>query len=696
MQTTSIQYIKGVGPGRAKVFERLDVATVDDLLSYYPRTWHDRRLNAPVKLFEDTGVIVFFGTVTDVYHMPARRGMGIFKVQVTNDKGKNAEAIWYRKFNRFSRYDPFITLKRHIRNGAKIWVVGRAEEKFSYLNRINVEEFYMANDEDAQKVHINRIIPVYTLTEKLNPKFMRQTVYNALTKYGADYPDCLPYKFRLKRKLLNLSQSLQGIHFPESLTELESAKKRLVYEEFLFMLTAWAIKKRQTKICTKNYSYKIKKHLLTPFKHKLGFEFTASQKKVINEIIADMQSVHPMTRLLQGDVGSGKTVVALSAMLLAVENGFQCAFMAPTEILAEQHYLTFKKFLSALPIKFELLTSKVTPKSKKEILDNLHAGKIDILIGTHALLEKNVRFKTLKLVVIDEQHRFGVRQRATLRQKSQMTDLLIMTATPIPRTLSLALYSDLDVSIINELPPGRRPIKTISCDENQTFDLIRNEIKKGRQAYIVHPLIDESSKLELKSVKKEFERLEKIFPEFKMAMLHGQMKAKTKAKVMEDFLNKKIHILVATSVIEVGIDVKNASLMAVQNAERFGLASLHQLRGRIGRGEYDSTCCLIAEPKSKVAKERIEILCKTQDGFKIGEKDIELRGPGEVLGVRQHGEIELKLGDLVSDKQILDFALEDREQLLTDDSNLLKEDNQLFRQKLVNLYSKKWNLIDLA
>lgn len=691
----SVQFVKGIGPQRAKLFAKLGIYNTEDLFFYYPRTWQDRRLNSPVKLFEKNNLIVFFGTVEEVRFVNTRKGMGIFTAELKDEKNKSVQALWYKKFSRFA-YDPFSTLRRRLREGVKIWIVARPEENYSYLNRVNVLEYYLSDDETAQKIHINRIVPVYSLTERITPKFMRQSVYNAISGYAHSQPDCLPDYLREKRNFLSIGQALKGIHFPDSLRELETAKKRLVYEEFLMLLAAWHIKRRQTKAGAKKYSYEIKRNLLTPFKNKLGFEFTQSQKKVINEIFADMQSKYPMTRLLQGDVGSGKTVVALSAVLLAVENGYQCAFMAPTEILAEQHYFTFKKFLEGLPVRFELLTSKVTPKKKKEIISDLAKGKIDILIGTHALIEGNVRFKNLRLAVIDEQHRFGVRQRASLRQKSETTDLLIMTATPIPRTLSLVLYGDLDVSTINELPPGRKPVETVATDEQTAFEHAWQEIKKGRQVYIVHPLIEESEKLTLKSVKKELERLKKIFPQFKLDIIHGQMSGREKTKVMADFSDRKTDILVATPVIEVGIDIKNATVMIVQNAERFGLASLHQLRGRIGRGSYHSVCMLVSNAKTTEAKERINVICATSDGFKIGEKDIQLRGPGEVMGVRQHGDMELTLGDIVRDRETLGYALQDKNEMLTGDPDLTKPAHKLFRQKLVSLYNKKWHLIDLA
>jgi ATP-dependent DNA helicase RecG len=694
-RTGSVQFVKGVGPKRAELFKKLDIYTIEDLLFYYPRSWHDRRLNAPVKLFDAGNQLVFFGTVTDARFVHTKTGMGIFTAQILTSKNKDIQAVWYKRFSRFG-YDPFSSLKRHVRVDAKIWIVGKPEENHSYLNRINVSEYYPANDETAEKIHINTIVPVYGLTEKLTPKFMRQSVYNASTKYAQTLEDCLPCGLLEKRQLLSLPQAVKGIHFPGSLKELECARHRLVYEEFLMLTTAWHIKRRQTKKDIKGYGYQIKKTILTPFKNNLGFEFTKSQKKVINEIFQDMQSSSAMTRLLQGDVGSGKTVVALSAILLGIENGFQCAFMAPTEILAQQHYLTFEKFLKGLPINFELLTSKVTPKKKKEILTDTAAGKINILIGTHALLEGNIKFKNLRFAVIDEQHRFGVRQRATLRQKAQSTDLLIMTATPIPRTLSLVMYSDLDVSVIDELPPARKPVETFIRNEDEAFETAFREIKKGRQVYIVHPLIDESSRMELKSVKKEFERLEKKFKGFKLDMIHGQMSGRQKAKVMTDFSGGKTDILLATPVIEVGIDVKNATVMIVQNAERFGLASLHQLRGRIGRGTDKSVCILVPQAETNDAKKRIEIMCKTSDGFKIGQKDMEIRGPGQIMGLRQHGDMELELGDIVRDREILGYALEDKTQLLKNDPNLIKSENKSFRKKLVNLYSKKWHVIDLS
>jgi len=688
-----IQYLKGVGPKKAALFGGLDIATVSDLLHYYPRAYQDRRPGAPVSELKKIESVCILATVINTQILPTRY-LSIFKAFLQDDKQQIYEAVWFKP--RSFRYDPFAVLKRDFKPGAKLWVVGRREDKNSFTSRkINVDEYYPA-DLPSAKIHVNGFIPLYSLTQGLNNKFFRECVAAAVEKYLAKEPEILPQTLLAKRKLLNIKQALYGVHFPSSLRELEAARRRMVYEEFLLMTMAWQIKQKQGKEISKDYTYQIKRTLLTPFKNNLGFNFTRAQTHVINEIFADLQKPKPMTRLLQGDVGSGKTVVALSAMLLAVENGWQAAFMAPTEILASQHFLTMQKYLKDLGIKAELLTSKTTPAQKAKILEKLAAGKIDILTGTHSLIEDAVKFKNLKLIVIDEQHRFGVKQRAKLRAKAKYIDMLSMTATPIPRTFALAFYGDLDVSTIDELPPGRKPVKTVQADETAAIKMVEAEIAKGRQAYIVYPLIDESDKLALKAATAEFEKLQKLLPHLKIAMIHGAMKAAEKQKVMDDFAAGKIDILAATPVIEVGIDIKNASIIVIQNAERFGMASLHQLRGRVGRGEHESCCVLVAPQQSAISAERIRTICATCDGFKIGEKDLEIRGPGEILGTRQSGELDFKTGDLIKDKEVLTWAVEDRGFLLNDDPQLSKPENQPFKQRLMELYQKQWHLIDLG
>ena len=692
-----IQYLKGIGPAKAKLFERLEIATVQDLLRYYPRTYQDRRLGMPPNEYNSDALIVFKGRVLRTQQIPARSVL-IFKAVLENEKGEQVECTWFKKrMYRAFRFDPFGQLKKDFCINNEVWVIGRKNDRGAmFATQLTVEEAYVAADA-LTSLHAGRLTPIYALTEGLTNKQFRQFMYEALQSDTlVNTPEILPKNLLQKRQLLSAPQALKAIHFPNSLAELTTARARLAYEEFLLLATAWGIKRTQTKILSKDYSYEIKKNLLTPFREQLGFEFTNSQKKVINEIFKDLTSPRPMNRLLQGDVGSGKTVVALCAMLLAVENGYQAALMAPTEILAEQHFLTFKRMLKGLPVKVAILTSSTKAAAKKKILQDLADGKIDILVGTHAVIQDGVQFHNLRLAVIDEQHRFGVKQRSKLKEKTAKLDLLTMTATPIPRTLALAFYGDLDVSTLSELPPGRQPIITECATSKLAYDRVCSEVQKGRQAYIVFPLIEQSEKISAKAVTEEFEKLKKVFPQFRLAVLHGQMSQTEKEKIMADFAAHQTDILVATPVIEVGIDVKNATVMVIENAERFGLASLHQLRGRVGRGEHESYCVLVPQHAGSVAKERVDIICATRDGFKIGERDMQLRGPGEILGTRQSGELEFKAGDIFKDRDILYWAIEDRDEMLAADPSLSAPEHAAFKRKLQELYQENWHLIDLS
>ncbi len=692
-----IQYLKGIGPAKAKLFERLEIATVQDLLRYYPRTYQDRRLGMPPNEYNSDALIVFKGRVLRTQQIPARSVL-IFKAVLENEKGEQVECTWFKKrMYRAFRFDPFGQLKKDFCINNEVWVIGRKNDRGAmFATQLTVEEAYVAADA-LTSLHAGRLTPIYALTEGLTNKQFRQFMYEALQSDTlVNTPEILPKNLLQKRQLLSAPQALKAIHFPNSLAELTTARARLAYEEFLLLATAWGIKRTQTKILSKDYSYENKKNLLTPFREQLGFEFTNSQKKVINEIFKDLTSPRPMNRLLQGDVGSGKTVVALCAMLLAVENGYQAALMAPTEILAEQHFLTFKRMLKGLPVKVAILTSSTRAAAKKKILQDLADGKIDILVGTHAVIQDGVQFHNLRLAVIDEQHRFGVKQRSKLKEKTAKLDLLTMTATPIPRTLALAFYGDLDVSTLSELPPGRQPILTECATSKLAYDRVRSEVEKGRQAYIVFPLIEQSEKISAKAVTEEFEKLKKVFPQFRLAVLHGQMSQAEKEKIMADFAAHQTDILVATPVIEVGIDVKNATVMVIENAERFGLASLHQLRGRVGRGEHESYCVLVPQHAGSVAKERVDIICATRDGFKIGERDMQLRGPGEILGTRQSGELEFKAGDIFKDRDILYWAIEDRDEMLAADPSLSAPEHAAFKRKLQELYQENWHLIDLS
>lgn len=695
--TGTLQRLKGLGPAKAKLFEKLGISTLTDLLHYYPRTYQDRRPDEKPNDYNSNSLTVFKGRVLRTQEIPARSVL-IFKAFLENEQGRQIECTWFKKrsFGRF-RFDPFGPMKKDFKLNAEVWVIGRQEDRNNFFgNKITVEEYYPAAD-PLSALHAGRLTPIYSLTEGLTNKQFRLFMHEALqTEALQTEPEILPPALLAKRKLLGSTQALRGIHFPAGLAELDAAKARLAYEEFLLLATAWGIKRTQTKILEKGYSYEIKRTLLTPLRQNLGFQFTNSQKHVINEIFRDLQSPRPMNRLLQGDVGSGKTVVALCAMLLAAENGYQAALMAPTEILAEQHFITFEKMLKALGVKTAILTSSTKAAAKRKILKELQDGTIQIIVGTHSLIQEDVKFANLRLAVIDEQHRFGVRQRAQLKEKTAKLDLLTMTATPIPRTLALAFYGDLEVSTLTELPPGRQPIQTEAATEKLAFMRVTDEVAKGRQAYIVYPLIEESEKISAKAVSEEFEKLKTVFPQFRLAMLHGQMAQEEKEAVMADFAAHKTDILIATPVIEVGIDVKNATVMVIENAERFGLASLHQLRGRVGRGEHASYCILVAEHAGSIAKERVDIICRTCDGFKIGERDMQLRGPGEILGTRQSGELEFKAGDFFKDRDILTWAIEDRDELLTQDPALVQPAHRLFKQRLIQLYEKNWHLIDLS
>ncbi|MDX6769519.1 MAG: ATP-dependent DNA helicase RecG [Elusimicrobiota bacterium] len=688
-----VQFLKGVGPRRSTLFEHLGVKSVGDLLGHYPRLWQDRHETTDLRLPTAAGIVVTRGRVLRANLVGAGPRLALYKATLATAHGK-VECVWFKHLSR--RFDVFSALKKEVREGADLWVVGRAEADLAGVRELHVDEHYPVEDERAL-IHVGRLTPVYPLTEGLSQRFVRELQFAAVAAHADEARDAVPAGLMAKRRLLAAAQAVRGIHFPRSEAELEAARARLAYEELLLLELAWILKRRQTRELSKGFGYEVKRTLLTPFREKLGFDLTGAQKRVINEIFDDMRRGHPMTRLLQGDVGSGKTVVALSALLLAVENGAQGALMAPTEILADQHRATLDRFLKGLGVRVASLTSRLPKKEREAVLSAVRKGEVDILVGTHALLEEDVGFPRLRLAVIDEQHRFGVRQRTTLRQKGSLIDLLVMTATPIPRTLALALYGDLEVSTLDEMPPGKVTPSTAFTPEAEAFDAVREEVAKGRQAYVVYPIIEESARLDLSAAKAEFERLKTgVFRDLRVGLIHGGMPGKAKSKVMAEFAAGELQVLVATPVIEVGIDVPNATVMVIADADRFGLASLHQLRGRIGRGAAASYCFLVADPKTPQARRRIETMVATADGFRIGEEDLKLRGPGELLGTAQHGELTLKVADILKDGELLAAAKADAEELIGADARLSRPDHALLRARLLALYQKQWNWIDLA
>jgi len=691
---TSLRFIKGIGPKKAGLFGKLGINSIEDLAFYYPRKWIDRRpdkeSNTPPYVVRQD---VVCGEVVAARETYTAGGLVLFKVVIKNDRGGEAEAVFFKR--RARGFDVFGSMRKDFRRGSRVWIVGESEENM-FLTKIRAQEYYRDDDPTAKKYHTGRIVPVYPLTGGITAKLMRETVAAGLPFSIEGAGDFLPARIREKRALFDRAEALRCIHFPENYFQLASARRRLIYEELLLFALACAIRRRQIREIPKHFSYEIKRHLLTPFRRNLGFELTGGQKKAINEIFGDMRSPVPMARLLEGDVGSGKTVVALSAMLLAAENGAQSAFITPTEILASQHYFTFEKFLKGLEVRFELLTGSTPAARRKKILEGLACGEIDIVIGTHAILSDGVKFRNLRLAVVDEQHRFGVRQRAAMRDKGELADVLVMTATPIPRSLFLAMYGDLDLSTIKEMPAGRKPVSTLETDEETAFEAVNEEISAGNRVYIVYPAIEESGNAELKAVKTEYEKICHRFPGFKAELLHGRMKSADKKRTMDNFATGRTQILVATQVVEVGLDVPEATLMVINNAERFGLAALHQLRGRVGRGNRPSRCLLVCGSRTPEAAERLDALVNCSGGFELSEKDIYLRGAGDIFTEEQHGDMGFRLADLSRDGNILRQAIDDKDGILSIDPDLSAPENAGVRKKLIEQYAGKWNLIDLS
>ncbi|MGE5614723.1 MAG: ATP-dependent DNA helicase RecG [Bacillota bacterium] len=673
-----LRYLKGVGEAKAALFRRLGIFTVGDAITHYPRDYEDRSRLKKLRELADGDKCSFEGIIASkVIVSRPRKGLTISRVSITDGTGL-INAVWFNQ--------PY--LKDYFKIGEKYIFYGAITRRrtFEVLNPV-----YEKADRQSSPVNTLRIVPVYPAAGKLTQNAIRAMIRNALDYAGDCIVDILPEWVRKEYGLPDARFAINNIHYPESDEAFLKARERLVFEELLVLQLGLLGLKLSAESSESGICFGAGREV-KEFIEGLPFELTNAQKRVIAEIEKDMESRKVMNRLVQGDVGSGKTIVAACALVKAVKSGYQGAFMAPTEILAEQHYRSLKPLLEPLGIRIELLTGNTTAKMARELLVNIEQGNADIVIGTHALLEDRVVFKNLGLVVTDEQHRFGVRQRAVLSKKGENPDILVMTATPIPRTLALILYGDLDISIIDELPPGRKKVLTYAVDSSmreRINNFIRKQVAEGRQVYIVCPLVEESDTVEAKAAAGLAEQLAgETFSDLRVGLVYGKMKAGEKDRIMNKFAKGEIDILVSTTVIEVGVNVPNATLMVVENAERFGLAQLHQLRGRVGRGEHQSYCILFNDSKSEIARERMKVMVKTTDGFEISEKDLELRGPGDFFGTRQHGIPEMKIANLYRDVEILKKAQEAAMKILQADKTLESPENiklgQAVKDKFTN------------
>ena len=700
---TPVRYFKSVGPKRAGELAKLGIDTVEDLLYYIPARYEDRSNFTPIKNLEAGEYQTIQGEITAMDSRSAKSGMPIFQMVVA-DSTAFIHAVWFNQ--------PY--LKDYFKKGQRIVLYGKVEI------RDNVQmlqpEYEILKGDEKDSINIGRIVPVYRATALITQRYLRRLVYMAISECSRAITETLPTYIIAHERIVDKHFAVSNIHFPASFGNLEKAYKRMVFEEFFILQLALAIKKRDMKAKDEGLSHNLAGEITDSFKQSLKFELTEGQKKAILDIERDMSSERPMNRLLEGDVGSGKTVVASYALALTIQNGFQGVLMAPTEVLAKQHFLVLGELLMPLGINIALLIGGIDPKVKKSIYSEIKDGRVNVIVGTHAILEEAVAFKKLGLAVIDEQHKFGVTQRAILKEKGYNPHILVMTATPIPRTLALTVYGDLDLSIIRELPKGRKPISTYWVEEekrSEVYNFIKEELEKGRQAYVVCPLIDASTQnppanspnsgsragaiRNTQNATDVFGKLKsEVFTGYEVGLLHGRMGVGEKDKVMKDFKSGKIRVLVSTIVIEVGIDVPNASVMLIENADHFGLAQLHQLRGRVGRGAHESYCILLANPKTEEAQERLKAVEGTLDGFQIAELDLDIRGPGEFFGTRQHGLPEIRFGNILKDFDIMEIARREAFGLVAKDPFLKDERHRLLKMGILSRFKGKLDLINVA
>ncbi|MBU1043841.1 MAG: ATP-dependent DNA helicase RecG [Candidatus Omnitrophica bacterium] len=676
----SAQFVKGVGPQRIKTLAKLNIHTVKDLLFYFPRRYEDRSNFKPINKVIIGQVETVRGRVLTSSLRRIKGNRTIFTLALGDESGV-IYAIWFNQpyMKNVFAVDDDVILYGKVDHYGKI--------------QINSPEYEILKpDEDHDPVHTGRVVPIYPLKMDIGQRYLRKVIKYSIDHYLDNVLEFIPQEIVKRNSFLELKQALLNIHFPDNFDQLAAARRRLIFDEFFLLQLALGLKRKALKETKKAIKFKLKAELIEQFKKSLPFELTSAQKNVINEIEADMGKKQPMNRLLQGDVGSGKTIVSIWAIVVCVQSGYQAALMVPTEILAMQHYETLNKILSPLGIKVTMLTSGLKKKEKEKVIQDICEHKFSVIVGTHSLIQGDIKFKKLGLIIVDEQHKFGVMQRVKLQQKANMPDMLVMSATPIPRTLAITVYGDLDISTIRELPPGRTPVETYWISEKKRQDLyifLKKKIKDKNQIYVVYPLVEKSKSIDLKAATKMYEHFrDDIFAENRVGLLHGRMKDLEKNQVMQLFKAGDLDILVATTVIEVGIDVPNASVILIEHAERFGLSQLHQLRGRVGRGKKQAYCVLLSEGKSEDSVKRLSAMTKTTDGFKIAEYDLLIRGPGEFFGTRQHGLPELKIANIITDTQQLIVARKEATEFLEQFFSEINDSNSLIAQELAEKFPK--------
>jgi ATP-dependent DNA helicase RecG len=686
--TTPLQYLKGVGPERAKLLARKELETVEDALFFLPIRHEDRTHLTPLREIRVGEVVTTSGTVAGISPPPPGRNRAPLVLLVRDASGYGTATLFGRGW-----------LTRVLQRGQRLILHGKGA-RFKDKITLQVQDWELVESDDDEPIHVGALVPVYSTTEGLPQRALRALQWRLVEAHAREIVETLPEALRRRRGLPGLSDAVRGAHFPRDEPERQTAMRRLAYEDFLLLQLGLAILRSRT---TREQGIAMRPPgtLVARLREALPWSLTAAQQRVWGEIRHDMAAPYPMHRLLQGDVGSGKTIVAALAVLTAVEAGYQAAVMAPTEILAEQHFMTLRHLLEPLGVPVTLLTSALRARQRTERRTAVAAGEVGCVIGTHALVQERVEFRKLGLVVVDEQHRFGVNQRARLKAKGEHPDVLVMTATPIPRTLALTVYGDLDVSVLDELPPGRKPVVTAARTESrrpQIYAFLREQVAAGRQIYVVYPLIEESEAIDLKAATDMAAHLQKdIFSDLVVGLLHGRLAFEDKDAIMQRFKAGEIHVLVSTTVIEVGIDVANASVMLIEHAERFGLSQLHQLRGRVGRGPWKSYCILLTAGKlGEDAERRVQAMVETNDGFKIAEVDLQLRGPGEFFGTRQSGLPEFRVADLLRDAALLEEARRDAQAIIAGDPELRQAEHRGLRGALLARWRGKLALASVG